>query len=57
MHRVIHSTEGVIVFTVAQKGMKYFFYYPTQNLQRVIKSAMLMHIVVYDGPRPWQVGF
>ena len=32
MHRVIHSTEGVIVLTVAQKGMKLLFYYPTQRI-------------------------
>ena len=57
MHQVILSTEGVIVLTVAQKGMKEMFYYPTQNLQRVFKSGMLMHIqFVYD-ERPWQMGF
>ena len=32
VHRVIHSTEGVIVLTVAQKGMKKLFYYPTQRI-------------------------
>ena len=32
VHRVIHSTEGVIVLTVAQKGMKWLFYYPTQRI-------------------------
>ena len=42
MHQVIHSTEGVIFLTVAQKGMKKLFYYPTQNLQRVIIYAMQM---------------
>ena len=34
----------VIVFTVAQKGMKYLFHYPIQNLQRVIISQMLMGV-------------
>ena len=32
MHWVIHSTEGVIVLTVAQKGMKKLFFYPTQRI-------------------------
>ena len=56
MHRVIHCKKDVIVLTVAQKGMKLLFYYPTQNLQRVIISAMLMRPrFVYDG-RSWWVG-
>ena len=26
VHRVFHSTEGVIVMAIAQKGMEYLFY-------------------------------
>ena len=56
MHRVMRSTEGVIILTVAQKGMKWLFYNPTQNLQRVIISAMLAYgSSSYDGG-PWQMG-
>ena len=36
---VIHSTEGVIVFNVAQKGMKYLFYYPTQSNKKCDADA------------------
>ena len=55
MPRVIHSIEGVIVWTVAQKGMKIScFFLPNSELTRVIKSVMLMHIhvqfVMADGP-------
>ena len=55
-----HCTKDVIVLIVAQKGMILLFYYPTQNLQRVIIraiiSAMLMRPqFVYDG-RSWWVG-
>ena len=41
--------------TVAQKGMKKLFYYPTQVEQRVIICAMLMRVwFVYNG-RPWRI--
>ena len=35
VHHVVHSTKGLIVLTVAQKGMIQMFYYPTHILKEV----------------------